>query len=178
MPAKKEEKNMTLSDIREEVYDRAEQVDDLKNRLENLGKEIEDLLQEIDELEGLKPRKRRGRPRRVDLEGWEDEEKAPPPRRRGRPPKAGKKKAPRKPRPKREGPSVVEVAMEILKETGKPMAPGELAAKVEERGVSTANTQRVLLMTAGRKKSKLAKNEDGAIELVSGDQDAGETSQG
>jgi len=169
------EENMTLSEIRDEVVRRSDQVQNLKDRLGAIGKEIDDLLSEIDEIEGVKPMK--DSRRRRALEAADAAEAAAPKRRRrqpgepgdvrprrGRPRKAGSK--PRKPRPpKREGPSAVDVAVEVLKEAGRPMTPSELAEKIEERGITTKNTERVILMSAGRKKSRLTKNEDGNITL-------------
>jgi hypothetical protein len=176
--------NLTLSEIREEVVRRADQIESLKARLEALGKEIEALLDEIDEIEGVKPMKRgrkRAAARAADAAEAEEKRRGRPkkaadgtPARRGRPPKSGGAK-PRKPRPpKREGPSTVDVAVEILKESGRPMTPSELAAKIEERGVVTKNTERVILMAAGRKKSRLTKTGDGNIALP-GDGPAGGT---
>jgi hypothetical protein len=177
---------MTLSDIRQEVVRRSKHVEDLKVRLEKLGQELQEILLDIDEVEGVsEPRKRRGRrPAQAEAEGEVDED-APGDgdpaqadeslrRRRGRPPKAerpeaepaagGDLAAPPEP-PARKGPSIVDVAVEILKAEGKALGPAELAQKVEERGGVSGNTQQVLLMAAGRR-SRLTKTEDGAIALI------------
>ncbi|MHC5081485.1 MAG: hypothetical protein ACYTHN_20985 [Planctomycetota bacterium] len=162
---------LTLSEIRDEVNRRSHQVTSLRERLEALEKEIEDLLAEIDELEGVSSGERRRRRRSPPSSGEEAgssrgaRERGETPARRGRPPKrAGK---PPKPKPPpRTGPSVVDIAVEILKEWGRAMAPAELAEKVEERGVTAKNIQRVILMAAGRKKSRLKKNEDGTVALT------------
>ncbi|MHC4778426.1 MAG: HTH domain-containing protein [Planctomycetota bacterium] len=165
---------LTLSEIRDEVQRRAAQVVNLKKRLAVLGKEIDELLDEIDEMEGGGAK---GRRRRLPTEAYESDDLPPPthrgrkpatyedgqPRRRGRPRKKGAK---RKKAPPRIGPSVVDVAVEILKEEGRPLAANELAEKVESRGVKSGNTPRVILMSAGRKKSRLKKTPDGTIALT------------
>lgn len=177
------ENKYTLSELREEVERRGDQVADLLERLKALNTEIEEILEEIDELEGV-PSGRRQR-KMTSIPDHIPDEDVLPPRRRGRPakedsetPKRRRRRAAGEPKPKkpkpppRVGPSVVDVAVEILREEGRAIAPGELASRVEDRGVSAANTQRVLLMTAGRKKSRLAKDEDGNITLSDQEKEA------
>lgn len=168
----KDKDNLTLSDIRTQVTRRAQQIEELRDRVEALGREVEDLLEEIAEIEGRKTRRKRmtvPEPPEEDL-GDDDLARTPradaaeKPRRRRRSSLLGARPRP----PKREGPSAVDVAVEILREHGRPMDPAELSVKVEERGVVTKNTERVILMAAGRKKSRLTKTDEGTIAL-SGD---------
>ena len=105
--------------------------------------------------EGDAPRKRRGRPPKSDAA----------PSIPGAEPDAIEVKAVSPATPARKGPSIVDAAVDVLKSWGKPMNSGELALRIEERGVVSGNTQQVLLMAAGRR-SRIAKNEDGTIGLI------------
>ncbi|MCU0723060.1 MAG: winged helix-turn-helix domain-containing protein [Planctomycetes bacterium] len=187
-----ETNKMTLSDIRTEVVRRNKHVEDLKERLEKLGKELQEILLDIDELEGVSPpRKRRARkPADAVAEPDAEPSEAPgappasaepgleaPRKRRGRPPRsegAAGEPGEAEPRaaaaeaPARKGPSIVDVAVEVLRTEGKPLAPAELAQKVEERGGVSGNTAQVILMAAGRR-SRIMKNEDGTIALIPGE---------
>ena len=147
---------MTLSDIRQEVGRRNKHVEDMKKRFDKLDRELQAILLDIEGLEGHgAPRKRRGRP---------PKSAAAPSVPVGEP-GAGESKAVSPATPARKGPSIVDAAVDVLKAWGKPMNSGELALRIEERGVVSGNTQQVLLMAAGRR-SRITKNEDGTIGLI------------
>jgi len=147
---------MTFFDIRQEVVRRTKHVDDLKIRLDKLSSELQQILIDIDVLEGDGiPKKRRKRTFKADAAS------AVP----GAEPDAGEVKAGPPKTLVRTGPSIVDAAVDVLTFWGKPMNSGELALRIEERGVVSGNTQQVLLMAAGRR-SRIMKNEDGTIALI------------
>ena len=147
---------MTLSDIRQEVGRRNKHVEDMKKRFDKLDRELQAILLDIEGLEGHGiPKKRRKRTPKADAASSVS----------GGEPDAGEGKAAPSATPARKGPSIVDAAVDVLKSWGKPMNSGELALRIEERGVICGNTQQVLLMAAGRR-SRITKNEDGTIGLI------------
>jgi hypothetical protein len=110
----------TLDRLRDDIRTRAAQMQSVWERVLKLGGELDRLTFEVAETE--------------------DEARArKPKRRRGR-----KRKGPPK------GPSVVDLAVMILRERGGPVACEDLAQSIRARGVDSGNNERSLRMSAGK----------------------------
>ncbi|MHC4598965.1 MAG: hypothetical protein ACYS47_08170 [Planctomycetota bacterium] len=110
----------TLDQLRDDIRKRTDQMRSIWERILRVGRDLDRLTFEVAETED-ETRKRRRK------------------RRRGR-----KRKGPPK------GPTVVDVAVTILKERGGPVDCEELARCVRARGVDSGNNERSLRMSAGK----------------------------
>jgi hypothetical protein len=110
----------TLDVIRTDLKRRSEQIQVLWGRIQALGQKIDAFAAELSALE---------------------EESSGRKRRRGRPPRRG---------PCAPGPTVVELAVQILHERGSPMPCVELARAIKARGCDTGNNERSLRMSASK----------------------------
>ncbi|MHC5038237.1 MAG: hypothetical protein ACYTHM_13055 [Planctomycetota bacterium] len=125
----------TLDQIRDDIRKRAQQLRGIWGKLLDLGQRIDQLAFEMAEVED-ETRIRR--------------------RRRGR--RRGRSAAPK-------APSVVDIAVEILKERGGPMPCTDLARSIRARGVDSGNNERSLRMSAGKGR-RLRMQDDDLITLA------------
>jgi len=125
----------TMDQIRADIRRRSAEIQTLWGRISDLGRRLDAFETELSALE---------------------EESSGRRRRRGRPPRRG---------PGAPGPTVVDLAVQILRERGGPMPCVELARAIKARGCDSGNNERSLRMSASKGK-RLTSDGDDVIRLV------------